>query len=52
MISARSPAWWRATLALCLGSILVFVNLYAPQPLLPDLRQAYGVSTLDVSLIM
>lgn len=52
MIPARSPAWWRATLALCLGSILVFVNLYAPQPLLPDLRQAYGVSTLAVSLIM
>jgi MFS transporter, YNFM family, putative membrane transport protein len=52
MISAHSSAWWRATLALCLGSILVFVNLYAPQPLLPDLRQAYGVSTLAVSLIM
>lgn len=52
MISARSPAWWRATLALCLGSILVFVNLYAPQPLLPELRQLYGVSTLMVSLVM
>lgn len=52
MIAARSRAWWRATLALCLGSILVFVNLYAPQPLLPDLRQAYGVSTLGVSLVM
>ncbi|MGQ4877583.1 MFS transporter [Billgrantia sp. LNSP4103-1] len=52
MIVARSPAWWRATLALCLGSILVFVNLYAPQPLLPELRQTYGVSTLGVSLIM
>ena len=52
MITARSPAWWRATLALCLGSILVFVNLYAPQPLLPELRQLYGVSTLMVSLVM
>ena len=52
MITARSRAWWRATLALCLGSILVFVNLYAPQPLLPDLRQLYGVSTLGVSLVM
>jgi YNFM family putative membrane transporter len=52
MIVARSRAWWRATLALCLGSILVFVNLYAPQPLLPDLRQIHGVSTLGVSLIM
>ncbi len=52
MIVARSRAWWRATLALCLGSILVFVNLYAPQPLLPELRQIHGVSTLAVSLIM
>ncbi|MGR4069008.1 MFS transporter [Billgrantia sp. C5P2] len=52
MIVTRSRAWWRATLALCLGSILVFVNLYAPQPLLPDLRQTYGVSTLGVSLVM
>lgn len=52
MIVVRSPAWWRATLALCLGSILVFVNLYAPQPLLPELRDAYGVSTLAVSLVM
>lgn len=52
MITVRSRAWWRATLALCLGSILVFVNLYAPQPLLPELRQLYGVSTLGVSLVM
>ncbi|QTP58546.1 MFS transporter [Billgrantia antri] len=52
MIVAHSRSWWRATLALCLGSILVFVNLYAPQPLLPELRQLYGVSTLGVSLVM
>ena len=52
MIAVRSPAWWRATLALCLGSILVFINLYAPQPLLPELRDVYGVSTLVVSLVM
>ncbi|PMR75486.1 MFS transporter [Billgrantia endophytica] len=52
MITVRSPAWWRATLALCLGSFLVFINLYAPQPLLPELRNVYGVSTLGISLIM
>ena len=52
MIAVHSPAWWRATLALCLGSILVFTNLYAPQPLLPELRDVYGVSTLVVSLVM
>lgn len=39
MIEAHTRAWWRATLALCLGSFTVFVNLYAAQPLLPDLRQ-------------
>ena len=38
MIHANTTAWRRATLALCLGSMLVFINLYAPQPLLPLLR--------------
>lgn len=52
MIEAHSRAWWRATLALCLGSFLVFINLYAPQPLLPELRVEYGVSTLGISLVM
>ncbi|MGM0521679.1 MAG: MFS transporter, partial [Pseudomonadota bacterium] len=52
MIEAKTRAWWRATLALCLGSLLVFINLYAPQPLLPGLKEVYGVSTLGVSLIM
>lgn len=52
MIEAQTRAWWRATLALCLGSFLVFINLYAPQPLLPELKEVYGVSTLGVSLLM
>ncbi|MFO7909758.1 MAG: MFS transporter [Halomonas sp.] len=52
MIEARTAAWWRATAALCLGSFVVFINLYVPQPLLPELRQAYGISTLGVSLVM
>lgn len=52
MIRIRTRAWWRATLALGLGSLLVFLNLYAPQPLLPELREAYGVSTLGVGLVM
>ncbi|MBB3330355.1 YNFM family putative membrane transporter [Halomonas campaniensis] len=51
-IQTRTRAWWRATLALSLGSLLVFLNLYAPQPLLPDLRAAYGVSTLVAGLVM
>ncbi|MGJ7457249.1 MFS transporter [Halomonas sp. MA07-2] len=52
MIQTRTRAWWRATLALSLGSFLVFINLYAPQPLLPELREAYGISTLAVGLVM
>lgn len=52
MIPLHSRAWWRATLALCLGSIIVFVNLYAPQPLLPALRELHGVSTLAAGLVM
>lgn len=52
MIEAHTREWWRATLALCLGSFTVFINLYVPQPLLPELRHTFGVSTLAVSLIM
>ncbi|MFY0991526.1 MFS transporter [Halomonas sp. C05BenzN] len=52
MIEVHSRAWWRATLALCLGSFLVFINLYAPQPLLPELRADHGVSTLAAGLVM
>ncbi|MGY4877939.1 MFS transporter [Vreelandella aquamarina] len=52
MIEAKTTAWWRATAALCLGSFLVFINLYVPQPLLPAIRDTYGISTLGVSLVM
>ena len=52
MIQAHTRDWWRATLALCLGSFIVFINLYAPQPLLPELRATFGVSTLMASLVM
>lgn len=52
MIEAHSRDWWRATLALCLGSFTVFINLYVPQPLLPELRHTFGVSTLAVGFIM
>ncbi|MDT8894115.1 MFS transporter [Halomonas sp. I1] len=52
MIVVRSRAWWRATLALCLGSLLVFLNLYVPQPLLPMMREVHGISTLAASLVM
>ncbi|EXJ15911.1 MFS transporter [Imhoffiella purpurea] len=50
MIAARTPAFWRATLALSLGSLLTFANLYTPQPLLPLFSATWGVSPVDASL--
>ncbi|WP_209316429.1 hypothetical protein [Halomonas salinarum] len=52
MIQAHRRDRWRTTLVLCLGSFIVFINRYAPQPLLPELRATFGVSTLIASLVM
>ncbi len=46
-IETGSPLFWRATLALCLGSFTIFANLYLTQPLLPMLAQDFGVSALE-----
>jgi len=50
MIQAHTPAFRRATLALCLGSLVVFSNLYITQPLLPLLREAFGLSPLQAGM--
>ncbi|GLR64572.1 MFS transporter [Marinospirillum insulare] len=49
MIEAKSPAFWRATLALCCGSFMIFSNLYVTQPLLPEFQLAFGISTLQAN---
>ena len=49
MIAARSPAYWRVTSALCLGSFMVFNNLYITQPLLPMLAEHFQISELLAS---
>ncbi|MEH6648788.1 MAG: MFS transporter [Motiliproteus sp.] len=49
MIEAASPAYYRATLALCLGSFIVFGNLYITQPLFPLLRQLFELSALQAT---
>ncbi len=49
MITSGTAAWWRITLALCLGSFMVFSNLYVTQPLLPMLAREFGVSPLQAS---
>ncbi|WP_420599910.1 MFS transporter [Neptuniibacter sp.] len=50
MIEAHSSQFWRATLALCLGSFMIFSNVYVIQPLLPMLADQYQLSTLEVGL--
>ncbi|GAA0793702.1 MFS transporter [Marinobacterium sediminicola] len=47
MIVSGSAAFWRATLALCLGSFMIFSNVYVTQPLLPMLAEAFQVSPLQ-----
>jgi len=47
MIHSGTPAFWRATLALCLGSFMIFANVYITQPLLPMLAQTFDVSALQ-----
>lgn len=49
MIEAKTPAFWRATLALCCGSFMIFSNLYVTQPLLPEFQLAFNISTLEAN---
>lgn len=49
MIQPNSPAYWRATLALCIGSFMIFANVYITQPLLPTLASEFGISALEAS---
>ena len=49
MIEEKTPAFWRATLALCLGSFMVFSNVYVTQPLLPEFQQVFGITTLQAN---
>jgi len=47
MIEAGSVQFWRATLALCVGSFMIFANVYITQPLLPMLQHEFQISTLQ-----
>ncbi len=49
MIEAGSRVFWRATLALCLGSFMIFSNVYVTQPLLPMIASYFKLSTLQAS---
>jgi YNFM family putative membrane transporter len=52
MITTGTAAFWRSTFALCLGSIVVFSNLYITQPLLPMLSEAFAVSPLQAGMTL
>ncbi|MEW8505499.1 MAG: MFS transporter [Candidatus Thiodiazotropha sp.] len=50
MIESNTRPFWNATLALCIGSVMVFSNLYITQPLLPALREAFAIDSLEATL--
>jgi MFS transporter, YNFM family, putative membrane transport protein len=49
VIEYKSPAFYRATFALCLAAVVVFANLHLLQPLLPQLSRQYSLSPLQTS---
>lgn len=49
MIESGSKQFWRATIALCIGSFMIFANVYVTQPILPELQREFGLTTLEVS---
>ena len=49
MIDAGSREFRSATLALCLGSAMIFANLHVTQPLLPMLAQEFHLNELQAS---
>lgn len=49
MIEAGSRAFWRATIALCLGALAIFANLNISQPLMPVFSAEFGLTPLQAS---
>ncbi len=47
MIDDGTAPFWRATLALCLGSFMIFANVYLTQPLLPTFVETFHISELQ-----
>lgn len=47
MIEVGSAPFFRAMIALCLGSFMIFSNVYVTQPLLPMLVETFQVSPLQ-----
>ena len=49
MIDAKGWVFWRGTLALIIGSFMVFANVYVTQPLLPMIAQEFAISELQAA---
>ena len=49
MIQTGSKTFWRANLALLVGSFMVFANVYVTQPLLPMIASKFAISTLEAN---
>jgi len=49
LIEAGSSVFWRGTLALVIGSFMVFANVYVTQPLLPMIANEFSISPLQAS---
>lgn len=49
MIDTGSWAFWRGTLALVIGSFMVFANVYVTQPLLPMIAHEFSISELQAA---
>lgn len=49
MIESGTEQFWRATLALCLGSFMIFANVYITHPLLPMMADQFAITPLKAS---
>jgi MFS transporter, YNFM family, putative membrane transport protein len=50
MIKPGTKDFWKATIALSIGSLVVFANVYSTQPILPVLSNEFNVSPLQASM--
>lgn len=52
MIDIKTAAYRRASFALCLGSFLIFCNLYLFQPMLPMMADTFSASATQVNWLV
>lgn len=49
MIKSGSSRFWRANIALLIGSFMIFANVYVTQPLLPMIAKHFAISALEAN---